>query len=88
MKLDHNAWPDMLLCIKLGFALTCSVQKLWLFDTSIYISFNRNISRERNSSYTTGRNLMKLYHNAWPDMLLCIKVGFRSYMFRSEVMAL
>ena len=40
------------------------------------------------SSYTTGGNLIKFYHNAWPNAFFCLKSSICCNMFPSKVMAL
>jgi len=38
----------------------------------------------RAYSYTTGGNLLKLYHNAWPNAKLCRKAGICCYFYLSS----
>ena len=45
-------------------------------------------SCECNSFYTTGGNLMKFYHNAWPKAKFCMKARILCNMFHSKVIAL
>lgn len=70
------------------FSISCSVQKLWPFDIFIVFLLMGKHSCQRNSSNTTGVNFMKVYHNAWPHMWLCVKAGIHCINFSSKVMAL
>jgi len=66
----------------------CFMPPPW--NVSRHLVFLQSVQNccECNSFYTAGGNLIKLYHSASLNALLCIKAEIRCNMFRSKVLAL